>query len=71
MLSYGGVFTLGEKLFAVPWQALTLDTVNKRFILDVSKDRIKDAPGFDKDDWPDMVDPSWAQSVNTYYGVGG
>jgi sporulation protein YlmC with PRC-barrel domain len=69
VLSYGGVLTLGEKLFAVPWQALTLDTENKRFILDVSKERVKEAPGFNKDEWPDMVNPSWTQSVNTYYGV--
>ena len=71
VLSHGGVLTLGEKLFAVPWQALTLDTENKRFILNVSKDRIKDAPGFDKDNWPDMANTSWVQSVNTYYGVHG
>jgi len=33
VLSYGGVLTLGEKLFAVPWSALKLDTKNERFIL--------------------------------------
>jgi hypothetical protein len=31
VMSHGGVFSLGEKLFAVPWGALTLYTVNKRF----------------------------------------
>ncbi|MEG1114059.1 MAG: PRC-barrel domain-containing protein, partial [Janthinobacterium sp.] len=30
VMSHGGVFTIGEKLFAVPWEALLLDTVNKR-----------------------------------------
>lgn len=68
VLSVGGVFTLGEKLFAVPWDALTLDTVNKRFILDVAKDRFESAPGFDSNEWPDMVDQSWVDSVRTYYG---
>lgn len=69
VLSYGGVFTLGEKLFAVPWSALTLDTENKRFILNVSKDQVKDAPGFDKDHWPDMANTGWVQSINTFYGT--
>ena len=54
VLAYGGLLGIGEKLFAVPWEALTLDTVNKRFTLDVSKDRLENAPGFDKDNCPYM-----------------
>jgi hypothetical protein len=34
---------IGEKLFGVPWNALTLDTKNKRFVLNVEKDRLKAA----------------------------
>ena len=41
VLSFGSCLGLGEKLFAVPWSALTLDTINKRFILNVEKDRRK------------------------------
>src|SRR5674476_495309 len=67
VLSFGGFLGMGEKLFAVPWKALTLDTVNKRFILNVEKDRLKSAPGFDKDKWPNMADSSWAKSIHDYY----
>jgi sporulation protein YlmC with PRC-barrel domain len=67
VLSFGGVFGVGEKLFAVPWKALKLDTENKRFILNVSKDRLSNAPGFDKDDWPDMTDRSWADGIQNFY----
>ena len=69
VLSFGGFLGMGEKLFAVPWSALTLDTVNKRFVLDVTKERLKDAPGFDKDSWPNMADLTWVNSVHAYYGV--
>lgn len=69
VLSYGGFLTLGEKLFAVPWEALKLDTVNKRFVLNVDKERLESAPGFDKDDWPDMADTTWAERVNSFYGI--
>src|SRR5665213_4459357 len=48
VLSFGGFLGLADKLFAVPWSALTLDTDNKQFILDVDKDRLNDAPGFDQ-----------------------
>jgi len=69
VLSYGGFLGLGEKLFAVPWNALTLDTVNKRFILKVEKERLADAPGFDSDHWPNMADPTWANEIHSYYGT--
>jgi len=69
VLSFGGFLGMGKKLFAVPWNALTLDTKNKRFVLNVEKDRLKDAPGFDKDKWPNMVDESWAKDIHLYYGT--
>ena len=69
VLSFGGFLGVGDKLFAVPWEALELDTVNKRFTLDVAKERLEEAPGFDKDHWPNMADPKWASSLHTYYGT--
>lgn len=69
VLSFGSFMGVGEKLFAVPWAALTLDTQNKRFVLDVEKERLKSAPGFDKSDWPDMADQSWARGIHSYYGT--
>ncbi len=67
VVAHGGVFTIGEKLFAVPWSALRLDTVNHRFVLDVPKERFENAPGFDSDDWPNMADPSWNDRINSFY----
>ena len=69
VLAFGGFLGMGEKLFAVPWSALKLDTVNKRFTLDVDKERLDGAPGFDKDQWPDMADPTWAKGVHEFYGT--
>ncbi|HEY8099555.1 MAG TPA: PRC-barrel domain-containing protein [Burkholderiaceae bacterium] len=68
VLSFGGVFSMGEKLFAVPFDALKLDTTNERFILDVEKQMLENAPGFDKDNWPDMADETWASQVHSFYG---
>lgn len=69
VLSFGTFLGMGEKLFAVPFSALTLDTENKRFNLDVDKQRLNEAPGFDKNDWPDMADQIWARSIHNYYGA--
>lgn len=69
VLSYGGFLGVGTKLFAVPWETLTLDTENKRFVLNVDSSTLENAPGFDKDDWPDMADEMWAEEVHTFYGA--
>lgn len=69
VVSFGGFLGMGEKLFAVPWQALKLDTENKRFTLDVDKQRLESAPGFDKDNWPNMADSTWQQGIHAYYGT--
>lgn len=69
VLSFGGFMGMGKKFFAVPWEALTLDTENKRFVLDVTKDQLENAPGFDKDHWPDMADPTWEKSIHAHYGT--
>ena len=69
VLSFGGLLGMGDKLFAVPWGALTLDTINKRFTLNVPKAKLSDAPGFDKDNWPSMADKAWATGVHSFYGT--
>ena len=69
VLSFGGILGMGDKLFAVPWAALKLDTVNKRFTLNVPKASLKDAPGFNQDRWPTMSDKTWASCVHKFYGT--
>jgi sporulation protein YlmC with PRC-barrel domain len=56
VMSCGGALGLGEKLFAIPWNALTLDANRKCFVLDASRDRFRNAPGFDKDHPPASAD---------------
>ena len=60
VLSFGSLLGMGEKPFAVPWVALTLDTAKARFTLNVPKEALKDAPGFNKARWPTMSDTTWA-----------
>lgn len=68
VMSSGGFLGLGDKLFALPFSALTLDTDRKCFILDAPKEKIENAPGFDKDRWPDGADLSWQRDVHSHYG---
>ncbi len=69
VLEFGGFLGMGSKLFAVPWSVLKLDTIEKRFVFDVSKESLENAPGFEKDNWPNMADPVWEKSIHDYYGA--
>lgn len=68
VLSFGGVLGMGDKLFAVPWEALSLDQRENVFIMNIDKQRLEQAPGFDKNNWPDMRDLGWQAQVYRFYG---
>jgi sporulation protein YlmC with PRC-barrel domain len=63
-----GLFGRESRLFAVPWEALKVSLHDKRFILNISKDAITNAPSFTKNAWPDMSNLSWLREVYAYYG---
>src|SRR3954470_23279581 len=67
IMSFGGVLGLGDKLFAVPWVSLRRDRSNDRFVMKANKDLLKNAPGFDKTNWPDMSDPTRQAEIYRYY----
>ena len=68
VLSLGGVLGIGERLLAIPWEALRREPENRRLILDLPHDKLDKAPSFHKNDWPDMSNPEWGASVYSYYG---
>lgn len=68
VLSYDRFFGLSNKFFAIPWPALDYDANEDCFRLDIDKEKIKNAPSFDKDNWPNMADNTWGQNLYNYYG---
>jgi sporulation protein YlmC with PRC-barrel domain len=70
VLSFGGFLGLGDKLFAIPLEALTFETEDHTAILDVDKEVLKNAPGFDKDHWPNnaQYEAGWLLDIYEYYG---
>jgi sporulation protein YlmC with PRC-barrel domain len=66
VLAFGGFLGLGEKLFAYPVRALQAD--GDRLVLDVPKERLKDAPGFERNRWPNWGDERYRGEVDRYHG---
>jgi len=67
VLSFGGFMGMGDKLFAIPWESMELPNDAKTLVLNVSKDRLKNAEGFDKSHWPNFADETWATKTYKYY----
>lgn len=77
VLSFGGILGMGDKYFAVPWGdvgvffkgATSAGTQKIVYCtLDVSKEALKNAPGFDKSQWPDFADATFANDIDRFYG---
>ena len=68
VLSFGGFLGMGDKYFAIPWNALRFNLSEKHAVLNLDKKLLENAPGFDKDNWPNMADSTWATSIYKHYG---
>jgi hypothetical protein len=68
VLSFGGFVGLGEKYFAIPWNAFHFNLKESRVVLNVDKKLLASAPGFEKERWPNMADSTWGNSIHKHYG---
>jgi sporulation protein YlmC with PRC-barrel domain len=74
VLSFGGLLGLGDKMFAFPVSAFKPSRNRDELVLNVDKDRLKDAPGFERDAWPNWSDNRYRDEVDRYFkanAVGG
>jgi sporulation protein YlmC with PRC-barrel domain len=67
VVSFGGFLGMGEKLFAIPFSAFTYKAPENEYVLDVNKDKLKNAPGFDSGHWPTMTDEKWNLDQHSFY----
>jgi|SwirhirootsSR2_FD_contig_121_255722_length_888_multi_7_in_0_out_0_1 hypothetical protein len=65
IVSFGGLLGVGDKLYAVPWDAMVIDREHKTAYLDVSKETLERAPSFAKDKWPESTDREWGNKAKT------
>lgn len=59
---------MGDKYFAIPWNAIHFDVSKEHAVLNVDKKLLENAPGFDKDNWPNMADSTWGNRIYKRYG---
>lgn len=71
VVSTGGFLGVGDKLHAVPWRSLQTNTGTDKFLLDVDREKLRKAPGFDQSSFPDVNDPKWSNENRKYFPVAG
>jgi sporulation protein YlmC with PRC-barrel domain len=67
-LAVGGFMGLGENLYAIPWAAFKYNASDNVFILDISKERLENAPSFKDESWPAATDRDWLIGMYTHFG---
>jgi len=71
VVGFGGFLGMGEKYFAMPWRLIEVRRRGAEHkpeaMLGLDKETLKAAPGFDKANWPDMANGTWAKQVDDYY----
>lgn len=67
VIEFGGFLGIGEKYFAVPFRLFEVDADKEMFIIDLKRDDLERAPGFDKDHWPETNSHELQESY-TYWG---
>lgn len=69
VLSFGGFLGMGDKLFAIPWSALKVSPARDYVLLDIDKETLERAPGFDRGHWPNFADTTWQNHISEYYSA--
>lgn len=69
VLSFDGIFNFANKYFAFPWKSISYDPAEESFILNVSKEKLKNADGFDKNQWPNFSDEKWRKNLKDFTAI--
>ena len=68
VLEFGGFLGMGTDRYPLPWGALRYDTRKDGYVIDLDKDRLKDAPHYRQDEVPEYS-AAYGRSVHDYYSV--
>ena len=68
VMSFGGLFGMGERYHPLPWDTLTYDESKGGYSVNVTRQQIEGAPSYERDREP-RYDDAYGQQVYGYYGM--
>lgn len=69
VMSFGGFLGLGKTYHPLPWEKLTYDRKMSGYVVDLDKEKLKDAPHFKRDEEPDWRDRRYGEDIRMFYGI--
>lgn len=67
VMSFGGLFGMGERHHPLPWDVLDYDTDKGGYVVDIDKEQLKSGPSFERGQEP-AFDRQYGESVYGHYG---
>jgi hypothetical protein len=68
VMSFGGLFGMGENFHPLPWDVLTYDTDQGGYVVNLSKEELQKAPSYKAGSEPSF-DRAYGREVYGYYGL--
>jgi hypothetical protein len=68
IMSFGGFLGMGESYHPLPWRALTYDTRQGGYVVNLDRARLEGAPSYTLRNEPDWSDRTYGQNIDRYYG---
>ncbi|MGE0666787.1 MAG: PRC-barrel domain-containing protein [Sphingomonadales bacterium] len=68
-MSFGGFLGIGDKHHPLPWSVLNYSTEMDGYVVNIDKERLKNAPTFEANEKPKWEDEGWGKLVHSYYGA--
>lgn len=68
VLSFGGFLGIGNAHYPLPWSMLRYNLDMGGYVVNISKEQLKDAPHYDLGREPEF-DDDYTRAVYSYYGV--
>lgn len=69
VISFGGFLGMGDKLFAYPLEKFERMTERGKLVLNVDKEKMKSAPGFEDKNWPNFSTAAYRSEVDQFHGT--
>jgi sporulation protein YlmC with PRC-barrel domain len=68
IVSAGGFMGVGERLYVVPWTAVSANG-DASYLIEADEALLAAAPELEGGRWPDDVDQAWHERVHRHFGV--
>ena len=67
VLSFGGLFGLGQRYQPLPWEALSYDVDKGGYVVALSREQLEGGPAYDQQGEPEF-DDTYGRRISDYYG---